>query len=392
MLRYHYAPAAFAVLLALLGLLGLRELSESVDVLWRPLLAITSVMVTADAVNRLGVIDRVSSALFPRARASCRRLFVIVFLLSGATAAVLNNDAAVLLLVPLVIALVRSLFPDQPNLVGPFALAVFMAGGVAPLAVSNPMNLIVAEYAGLDFNAYALRMVPVSLVGSALTLLVLLRLFRSELATVPAVAPRPPARSSTAPELQGLAVLLTAFAAYPVVAYTGGPVHLVAVAAALAAVALCAWHRVAGPWTVVRHGVAWEILVFLAGVSIVAVGLQDVSVTRQLAGFYADTGVAGIGMVSAVGSALLNNHPMSIVNMLALEQNTHLGLRPVLAALIGGNLGPRVIPWGSLAGLLWFSSLQRMGVQVAVRRFVWTGAVLTAVTLPISLLLLVVLP
>lgn len=390
--RYHYAPVGVALLLAGVGLLGLAELGESVDVLWRPLLAITSVMVTADAVNRLGVLDRVASALFPLARGSGRRLLVVVFILSGATAAVLNNDAAVLLLVPLVVGLVRRLYPEQPRLVGPFVLAIIMAGGVAPLAVSNPMNLIVAEYAGIDFNAYALRMVPIAAVGSVLAVGILLWLFRRELSVAPLDVPRPARRASTGREVQGLLVLLTVFGAYPVVAYAGGPVHVVAVAGAVAAVLLCAYHRVAGPWTVVRQGVAWEILVFLAGVSIVAVGLHDVSLSRQLGEFYDSTGVIGIGLVSSAGSALLNNHPMSIVNMLALEQGSEAGLEPVLAALIGGNLGPRLLPWGSLAGLLWFASLRRMGVDMPVRQFVVTGAVLTAAALPASLLLLVALP
>ena len=41
-----------------------------------------------------------------------------------------------------------------------FAFAVFLAPGVAPFVISNPMNMIVAEYAGLGFNAYAAKMVP----------------------------------------------------------------------------------------------------------------------------------------------------------------------------------------------------------------------------------------
>ena len=392
LLRYHYAPAALALVMAFMGLLGLKELDESVDVLWRPLLAITAVMVTADAVNRLGVLERVASVVFPSASGSSRRLFILVFFLSAATAAVLNNDAAVLLLVPLVVGLVRRLYAEHPGMQAPFALAVIMAGGIAPLAVSNPMNMIVVEYAGVHFNAYALRMVPISLASSLVALSVLLWLFRRDLALTPDVPPPPQRAAWTAREVQGLALLLAVFGAYPLVAYVGGPVHLVAVIGALTSVVLCACHRVAGAWTVVRHGVAWEILVFLAGVSIVAVGLQDVSITRELASFYDRTGLAGIALVSSIGSAVLNNHPMSIVNMLALAEGPRADLEPVLAALIGGNLGPRLLPWGSLAGLLWFASLRRLGVEVPVGKFMVTGAALTALTLPVSVLLLVALP
>jgi len=65
--------------------------------------------------------------------------------LSAITSAALNNDAAVLLLTPLIVGLVRRCYPHRPDLIIPFAFAVFAAAGVAPLVISNPMNLIVAS-------------------------------------------------------------------------------------------------------------------------------------------------------------------------------------------------------------------------------------------------------
>jgi Na+/H+ antiporter NhaD/arsenite permease-like protein len=54
---------------------------------------------------------------------------------------------------------------QRPDLVVPFAFAVFSAAGVAPLVISNPMNMIVAVYAGIGFNEYAARMAPIALAG-----------------------------------------------------------------------------------------------------------------------------------------------------------------------------------------------------------------------------------
>src|SRR5439155_6682292 len=59
----------------------------------------------------------------------------------------------------------RRCCPDRSDLVVPFAFAVFSAAGVAPLVISNPMNLIVADYAGISFNEYAARMVPIAIAG-----------------------------------------------------------------------------------------------------------------------------------------------------------------------------------------------------------------------------------
>jgi arsenical pump membrane protein len=60
----------------------------------------------------------------------------------------------------------------------------------------------------------------------------------------------------------------------------------------------------------------------------------------------------------------------------------------VLAALVGGDIGPRLLPMGSLAGLLWTDLLRRQGVEVPLGRFVLVGLAVLVPTLAISLLLL----
>ncbi len=96
-----------------------------------------------------------------------------------------------------------------------------------------------------------------------------------------------------------------------------------------------------------------------------------------------------IGIMSALGSAVLNNHPMANLNMLALvPSGATADPRSVLGALVGGDLGPRLFPMGSLAGLLWLEMLRRSGVVVSVRKFVFVGAVSTVPALIACLLLL----
>ena len=80
--------------------------------------------------------------------------------------------------------------------------------------------------------------------------------------------------------------------------------------------------------------------------------------------------VIGIGATSAVGSAILNNHPTAILNAIALESLPGAESRHVLAALVGGDLGPRFLPIGSLAGLLWLKQLRRAGVEIGLGQYV----------------------
>jgi arsenical pump membrane protein len=376
-------------LMVLIGAVHASDAETAADVLWRPLLAITSIMITTGAALRLGVIDRIAAASFPRARGSAGRLFVIVFALSALTAAVLNNDSAVLLLTPLVVTVVVALYPDRPRLVIPFAFAVFMAAGVAPLVTANPMNLIVADYAGLDFNEYAARMLPISVAGSLVTLLILRWIFRRELAAAPAAAPIPLLPGTwTSAQIQGLVLVFAVLLAYPVVSFFGGSVWLVAATGAVAGIVLCARHGAASPLELVRRSVAWEILVFLFGVFMLALGLQHAGIVEQLSDLYAESGNTVIGGASAVGSALINNHSMALTNLLAIRETPGAGEHQYLAALIGGDLGPRLLPMGSLAGLLWYTSLRALKVDVPLRQFMVVGLTVTVPALAVSLALL----
>jgi arsenical pump membrane protein len=389
LIRYQYAPAVGVLVLVIARVMGASDLRAAVHVMWRPLLIISSIMLITAGAQRLGVLDRIAAGLFARARGSVSMLFSLTFGLSAVTAALLNNDSAVLLLIPIVVALVRLLYPDRPTMVVTFALVVFMAAGVAPFVVSNPMNLIVATYAGMNFNTYAAHMIPVAFAGWIVTFVALRWLFRRELALAPSAAvDHPPEARWTAAQGQGLVLLLLVMGAYPVVAYLHRSPYVVAVPGALAFLLLCWRHRAGDPVQLVRTGVAWDILVFLAGVSAVAIGLDNAGLVSWLGRLYQHVGMVGIGVTSAAGSALINTHPMSLLNILAIHPHKGIHLRPTLAALIGGDLGPRLLPWGSLAGLLWFASLRHLDVEVSVRQFVKVGAFLTLVSLPVSLLVL----
>jgi len=79
---------------------------------------------------------------------------------------------------------------------------------------------------------------------------------------------------------------------------------------------------------------------------------------------------------------------MALMNALALQLRPDAGAREFLAVLVGGDLGPRLLPIGSLAGLIWLESCRRRGVVIPLRQFVGIGAATTIPALLGSLLLL----
>ena len=378
------AAIGVALAIAVGGIHG-DDVAEAVETLWRPFLALVGLMVITGVAGRLGLMERLAALVVPRASGSATRLFALVFVLSAVTAAVLNNDAAILLLTPVVVLLVRGLYPDRPGLLVPFAFAVFMAAGVAPFLTSNPMNTVVAGVADIDFNEYAAKMVPVAFAGWVVTYAVLRLVFARELRAAPAVPPAAPARPWARPQRQALVLVLVVLGAYPVLALAGVEVFYVAAAGGLVALALSARHGAGRPLEVMRTNVAWEILVFLLGMFLLAEALRNAGVVDRLTTLYEDGGRATIGVASALGSALINNHSMALTNLLAVEALPRAGDADYLFALVGGDLGPRLLPIGSLAGLLWIALLRGLDVEVTLRRFVAVGAAVTVPSLAVSL-------
>jgi arsenical pump membrane protein len=77
---------------------------------------------------------------------------------------------------------------------------------------------------------------------------------------------------------------------------------------------------------------------------------------------------------------------MSVLNAFALDGMSDPGHAHAFAALIGGDLGPRLLPLGSLASLLWYDLLRRHDVAIPVSTFTRVGAILLVPSLLASMI------
>jgi arsenical pump membrane protein len=351
------------------------------------MLSIIGIMTTTACAAELGIFTRLAAWIEPRTRGPVRHAFRFVFIIAAVTAAILSNDAAILLLTPVVIELLRTVYPKRnPKFLVPFAFCAFVAAGVAPLPTGNPMNLVVAYRAGIDFNTYALHMIPVAIAGWVVAYLMLAWWYRDVLADeAPALGAAPLVVPLSGHAKLVLAATGASIVSYPILALLGAPIWPVAATAALICLA-AALHRGVAV-SRIAGGISWELIPFLFGVLVLATALARAGVTASLTELYASTPapLATVGAVAAGGSALIDNHPMALLHSLALEGAPD---RLVFAALVGGDLGPRLLPIGSLAGLLWMHQLRRQGVTVPLRTFIGVGAVVTIPSLIASLAVL----
>lgn len=393
-IRVSAAMGALPAVLVLFatGVLRGADAARAVHVLWRPLVTLASIMVTTSIAHRLGIFDRVTRSIEIRTRGGVMPAFTMVYVVGAVTAAVFNNDAAILLLTPIIVPVIQRLYPRRQHLAAPFAFAVFMSAGVAPFCTSNPMNLVVAEQAGIGFNAYAARMLPVAIAGWIVSYVMIRVAFREQLTDrVPA---RGAEQGSLAPmeatPTRVLWVVVGMLLAYPVLSYFDAPVWIAALAGAALVCGIGLRDRAITPAAVAR-GVAWDVLGFLFCIFLTALGLENVGVTRVIADVYAVAAgrpiqeMALIGGVSSLGSAVVNNHPMAMLNALSIDSLPGDHAWRIFAALVGGDIGPRLLPTGSLAGLMWIEMVRKMGVEVSARQFVRVGFIVAVPALVASL-------
>ncbi|WP_099897657.1 SLC13 family permease [Streptomyces sp. TLI_171] len=271
-----------------------------------------------------------------------------VFVVAAVVTAVLSLDATVVLLTPVVLATTGVLgVRSRPHL---YACAHLANSASLLLPVSNLTNLLAFTASGLSFGRFTALMTLPWLVAVGLEYLLLRRFFATDLA-VPAQHAAPSERPR-----------LPRFALVTVAGTLGGFVLASALgvspawAAALGALVL-AVRALADRRTTPRRIVGAASVPFLAFVLALGVVVKAV-VDNGLAAHLAAIVPAGDSLpvllalagLAALLANLVNNLPATL---LLVPLAAPSGPGPVLAVLLGVNLGPNLTYAGSLATLLW---------------------------------------
>jgi arsenical pump membrane protein len=404
-LRVHPWSAALigALLTILIGLIDHRQVASCLQFLSLPILTLFSLMVITLIAEQVGIFRYLASWISVAARGSGQRLFAYLFFTGTLTGTLFTNDAAVLIFTPMVIRLVDEAADETWTLRNkvPYYFAVlYVANLVGALVISNPINIVVSSLFGIGFAEYASWMMLPAVVSVLTTYGGLWLVFRKWIPkTYRIPTGRPHALHRGFARACGVVLALT-LVGFFTEHLTGIPIAGVAFGGALV-LALLHLHftgsGVGGVVTIVR-GVAWDVIVFVTGIFLVANGLRNAGVTGYLGSLINDFAVIrdpapifSTGFIAAISSAFMNNHPvadmmgMVIRDMPLSDYGKHL---MVYAALIGGDLGPKMLPIGSLAALLWFRILRDRGVSISYWQYIRIGVPVTLVAILLSLLTL----
>jgi arsenical pump membrane protein len=372
------ALAGAAVLVAT-GAAGVHEARHALSELDSTVGFLAALLVLAEGCRREGLFAAIGSLLAARARGSAHRLLALVFAVAAVVTVVLSLDATVVLLTPIVFVTASQLRTSpRPHV---FACAHLANSASLLLPVSNLTNLLAWHASGLSFTRFAALMALPWIAALAVEWSVLSRFFEPSRGEGPSESS--PARAAIRWPRLPLVILAATLAGFALSALTGVAPVWIAVAGATAITLPALVRGRATPAAVVRSAdPAFLLFVLALGVIVGAAsdnGLES-AMRAVLPGGAGLLDLLAIASVCALLANAVNNLPAILIALPALAATTGPG--PVLAALIGVNIGPNLTYVGSLATLLWRRVLRAEGCEVGLAEF----SVLGLLTVPAAIL------
>jgi arsenical pump membrane protein len=376
-------PAAAVVILT--GALPLDQARDEAGRLLPVLAFLGAILVVAHVCQRDGLFTAAGDRLARASSGSPTRLLRGVFGLAAMTTALLSLDTTVVLLTPVVHdTAVRLRMRPKPHV---YACTHLANSASLLLPVSNLTNLLAFSVAGLTLIQFGGLMAAPWLVVIAVEYLAFRWFFAGDLlAGTAAAGPADPAGRPPVPRFTVVALAAT-LAGLVLTSVAGlNP----AWAAGAGAVVLAGWALGRGSDTAagLLGAVSLPFLLFVLGLGVVVeavvrngLGSAIAQVTPGGSTLLALLALAGL---AAALANLVNNLPAVLVLLSVLRGSGLLaGPGPVLAVLIGVDVGPNLSYAGSLATLLWRRLLADRGHAPDLAEFTRLGLL----TVPAGLVL-----
>jgi len=358
-------PAALIVMLT--GALPVQQAESEARLLLPVLAFLGAVLVIGHFCQRGGLFSAAGARLARASRGSPVRLLGGVFGLASVTTAVLSLDTTVVLLTPVVHdTAVRLRVRPKPHV---YACTHLANSASLLLPVSNLTNLLAFSVAGLTLIRFGTLMALPWLAAIAVEYVAFRWFFAGDLVSPGGRPPGTPRRFSprqqppgaSAGSLPGipryaLVVVLLTLAGFVVTSFAGVNPAWAAFGGAVLLAARGLAGRTETPAGVVR-AIGVEFLLFVLGLgivveSVVRNGLGG-ALTRIIPGGSSLLTLLALAGLAALLANVVNNLPAVLVLLSVLKAGGLAGPGPLLAVLIGVNVGPNLTYAGSLATLLW---------------------------------------
>ena len=370
-----------AVLMVVFGVLTLDQAFEAIDM--HTLLLLLGMMIITVYLRDAGFFELMADKILSFSKTPLQ-LLILVVMSSGLLSALFVNDTICLLYTPIILEVTVQL---RVNPV-PYLLALATSSNIGSVmtVTGNPQNMLIGIYSKIHYLSFLGALFPVALAGLVVCVAVIWLLYRKEFSanafecrpTIPEYYVR---KKLLAKSLLVCGAVIAAFSVgypYSLVAVAGGSVLLL----------------IGGVSTErILEGVDWTLLLFFAGLFIVmqgveASGLAAVMIDKagDLSGLPPMGRIAGLSSVSVILSNLVSNVP-AVMLLKPLVQSLGLGQFLWLALAMSSTLAGNLTLIGSVANLIVVQQARKK-VEIGFMEYFRTGALITAITILIGILVL----
>lgn len=396
---------------ALLGTLGMvvigavkpEELLGFIDI--EILAVVLGLFLLVKGTERSGLFRSLAVKIMKSSQ-SPKHFAIILLSFTMILALFVSNIGAMLIMAIITITITRSLkLKPQTFLI--FQSILSNMGGMMLLTSSIP-NVIIAMEGGLSFRSFVVNIVPLGVILYVVTLLIFIKIFRSEFTPKPETELRDlefdewMERSIEISGLKGSGIGWNQISAAAIVVgtilgfITYDTLKLTIAFVALAGGCLMLMIQCREPTSVLKE-IDWSTLLFLAGLFVMINGMGKIGliemVSEGLSNLIGRTPLNAsfaIMWLSGLASSLIDNIPLStslapIVKDLVLDEGWGImwwGL------VLGVNLGCNITPIGSPSTIIAFGVSKQEGFSISFKRFLTIGLGITILHFLISMLYL----
>lgn len=341
--------------------------------------------------DEIGFFRFLASYVLSRARTSQKTLFVYLYVIVSVLTVFTSNDVIILTFTPFICYFAKNAKIDPI----PYLFAEFVAANTWSMMfiIGNPTNVYLATTNGITFIRYFLVMGIPTLMGGAAAFLMLFFVFRKQLHKPIEAEPEHAVIKNKVLLTLGIAHLGICTVILVLSSYLGIEMWLVTLCFAGSLFLLVMVYQF---FSKVRDGelnrsflrIPWELIPFVISMFVIVLALDRYGITKELAGILGKGPAVWVyGAASFLSANFLNNIPMSVLFCAVIGNASPADTIPATyAAVVGSNIGAFLTPIGALAGIMWSSTLRRLGVRFSFLTYIKYGALISIPTLFFTLL------
>lgn len=338
--------------------------------------------------DELGFFSYLAAFALRHSHGGQKRLFFSLYFVVALLTVFTSNDIIVLSFTPFICYFAKDAKIDPL----PYLAAEFVAANTWSMAliIGNPTNIYLATAYGVDFISYLAVSILPTIAAGAVSLLFLWLLFRKKLsAPVEGCAEQ----IKIADRLSlgvGIAHISACTVLLAISSYIGIEMWLVSLCAAGSLllcsliISACKKQKPRALGRCIKR-TPWLFVPFLLSMFVMTEALSEQGTTAAIGEFLgSDLSILKYGVISFLGSNLINNIPMSIF-LSSMISSANAGAGAMYATVIGSNLGAFFTPIGALAGLMWSSILSEHEIKFGYRNFLKLGVAIAVPSLAAAL-------